>query len=183
MVNIVKPSVVKQDTDPFSEFINCYLSFEDDPFTPIEYPAPNDRRWRYGQYKAPASVTIYSQPNIRYVDDFALRRTDAYAHALLRYLPDVRPGWTAIELTLSTPIIGYVRNDCVSFRRSSGIYEYFLMLMNSALIVLGLSALILLYTMPHPNARTASEGAKPSRLERQVERLVTRLEMMFMPLE
>lgn len=183
MVNIVKPSVVKQDTDPFSDFINCYLSFEDDPFTPVEYPAPNDRRWRYGQYKAPTSVTIYTQPNIRYVDDFALRRTDDYAHALLRYLPDIRPGWTAIELTLSTPIIGYVRNDCVSFRRSSGIYEYFLMLMNSALIVLGLSALILLYTVPRPNSHAASEAMKPSRLERQVERLVTRLEMMFMPLE
>ncbi len=167
--------------DPFSDFINYYLNLGDEVFRPLEPPAPTDSRWHYGQYKADSGVKIYSQPNTRYECGYALRPTEHYAHALLRYLPDIRPGWTAIELTISNPLTGYVRNDSVRFRRTSGIYEYMLTFMVTAQIVMGLSVLIFLYAMPRPKAQTSV--SESSAIEQHVERFVARLEHVLQPLE
>ena len=170
-------------SDPFSEFINQHLYLGNEVFTPIDPPAPTDRRWHYGQYQAPDGAAVYSQPNIRYEYDYDLRPTKGYAHAMLRYLPDIRPGWTAIALSMGNPIVGYVRNDSASFRRSSGIYEYLLMLRNLALIVVGLSCLICLYAMPQVRARPSNMTFAPSSLEQRVERFVARLENGVFPLQ
>lgn len=167
--------------DPFADFITHYLDLGDEVFVPIEPPAPTDPRWHYGQYKATSAVNIYSQPNAYYGCGYALRPTEHYAHALLRYLPDIRPGWTAIELTISNPITGYVRNDLVGFRRSSGIYEYLLTFMVTAQIVMGLSVLIFLYAMPRPKAQTSL--SESSTIEQHVKRFVARLEHVLQPLE
>lgn len=170
--------------DPFSDFINHYLHLDDEVFIPIDPPAPTDPRWHYGQYKAASAVKIYSQPNTRYSSGYALHPTERYAHGLLRYLSDIRPGWTAVELTVGNPIIGYVRNDAVSFRRSSGIYEYLLTFMVSRLIVIGLSILIFLYAMPRPKAQTPrSVVSESSPIEQSIEHFVARLERVLQPLE
>jgi len=171
-------------SDPFSEFINQHLDMGDEVFIPVEYPAPTDQRWRYGQYQAASTVNIYSQPDIAYPYGYALRPTQGYAHALLRYLPDVRPGWTAIALMVGNPIIGYVQNDAVSFRRSSGIYEYLLMLMFSALIIVGLSVLIFLYAIPRTKARVSDAVLiESSPFEQRIEQFVARFETILLPLE
>jgi len=173
-----------QQSDPFEAFINQHLYLGDEVFIPIESPAPTDGRWHYGQYQASSTVTLYSQPNVRYSDGYALRPTNGFAHAMLRYLPDVRPGWTAIALTAGDPLLAYVRNDSANFRRSSGIYEYLLMFMISALIVMGLSVLIFLYTMPRPKTQSPqAELIKPSPFEERVEQFVARLEVALFPLE
>ncbi len=164
--------------DPFSDFINHYLNLGDDPFIPIEPPSPTDQRWHYGQYKAASAVRIYSQPNTDYKTGCGLRPTTHYAHALLRYLPDIQPGWTAVELTMGQPMVGYVRDESVSFRRSSGVYEYLITLAASAQIVIGLSVLIFLYAVP-----SKTSLSNPSRLEQHVERCVARLESVLQPLE
>ncbi len=177
----MKRAVDHSPVDPFSDFINHYLDLGDEVFRPIEPPTPTDPRWHYAQYKATSAVKIYSQPNVQYDCGYALRPTERYAHALLRYLPDVRPGWTAVELTISHPITGYVRNDSVGFRRTSGIYEYLLTFMVTAQIVMGLSVLIFLYAMPRPKAQTSV--ADSSVIEQQVERFVARLEHILQPLE
>ena len=171
-------------SDPFSEFINQHLDLGDEVFIPIEHPSPTDQRWRYGQYQAASTVNIYSQPDISYPYGYALRPTKGYAHALLRYLPDVRPGWTAITLMMGNPIIGYVQNDAASFRRSSGIYEYLLMFMTSALIVTGLSVLIFLYAIPKKKTRlTEAIPVESSSFGQRVEWFVARLEVVLLPLE
>lgn len=170
--------------DPFSDFINNYLDLDDEPFAPIESPVPTDTRWHYGQYKADEAVKIYSQPNTRYDSGYALRPSGRYAHALLRYLPDVRPGWTAIELSISQPITGYVRNESVNFRRSSGIYEYMMTFAVSAQIVMGLSVLIFLYAMPRAKVQPSNTVLNDSSaIEQYVERYVARLEHVLQPLE
>jgi hypothetical protein len=172
-----------QHPDPFSDFINHYLYLSDEAFTPIESPAPTDRRWHYGQYQADSTANIYSQPDMRYNSTYGLRPTNSYAHALLRYLPDIRPGWTAIALTLGNPIVGYVRNDSAHFRPSSGVYEYLLMLRNSALIVLGLSVLIFLYAIPQGKTHQSNRIVLSNPLEQRVERFVARLENDLFPLQ
>ena len=170
--------------DPFSDFINHHLHLGDEVFTPIEPPSPTDPRWHYGQYKAAAPVKIYTQPNVHYAFGYALRSTEGYVHALLRYLPDIRPGWTAVALTMGNPMIGYVRNESVSFRRSSGIYEYLLTFMVSGLIVIGLSVLIFLYAIPRPKPQTTHPVVSDSSaIEQQVEHFVARLERVLQPLE
>jgi hypothetical protein len=170
--------------DPFSDFINHYLNLDDEDFTPIEPPAPTDPRWHYGRYRAASAVKIYSQPNVYYDCGYALRPSERYAHALLRYLPDVRPGWTAVALSMGNPMIGYVRNEPVSFRRSSGIYEYMLTFAVSAQIVIGLSVLIFLYTMPRRKAHVTNPVvSESSAIEQYVERFVARLEHVLQPLE
>ncbi|MEP6985639.1 MAG: hypothetical protein ABI970_08575 [Chloroflexota bacterium] len=173
-----------QQPNPFAEFINQHLYLGDETFTPITPPAPTDPRWHYGKYKAPLTSTVYAQPDTRFDYGYSLRSTTGYAHAMLRYLPDIRPGWTAIQITIGNPMIGYVRNNDVSFRRSSGIYEYLLMLMNSALIVVGLSVLIFLYALPstktHP---TTMSSFQPTAIEQRVERFVARLEGSLLPLQ
>lgn len=166
--------------DPFADFINHHLHLGDEVFVPIEPPAPTHPRWHYGQYKAASAVKIYSQPNGAYECGYALHPTSGYTHALLRYLPDIRPGWTAVALTMGNPMIGYVRNESVSFRRSSGIYEYLMTFAVSAQIVIGLSLLIFLYAMPHAKVQRLSES---SSVEAYVERYVARLERVLQPLE
>jgi hypothetical protein len=180
----VKRASANPPVDPFSDFINHSLYLGDEVFTPIEAPAPTDPRWHYGQYKAASAVKIYSQPNVQYASRYALRPTEHYAHALLRYLPDIRPGWTAVALTMGNPIIGYVRSESASFRRSSGIYEYLLTLAVSAQIVIGLSVLIFLYAMPHPKTQPSNAVvSESSAIEQHVERFVARLEHVLQPLE
>ena len=173
-----------QHPDPFSEFINQHLYLGDEPFTPIVHPAPTDPRWHYGKYNALEAVSLYSQPDLLYANGYALRPTSGYAHALLRYLPDIRPGWTAIELSIGNPIVGYVRNEAVSFRPTSGMVEYMLMFMISALMVMGLSVLMFLYTLPQTKARASkSVLVESSPFEQRVERFVARLEVSLVPLE
>ncbi len=180
----MKRAVGHPPNDPFSDFINHYLNLDDEVFMPIEAPAPTDPRWHYGQYKATSAVKIYSQPNAQYECGYALRPTEHYAHALLRYLPDIRPGWTAVALTMGNPIIGYVRNESASFRRSSGIYEYMLTFMVSAQIIMGLSVLIFLYAIPHAkNQLSNNRVTESSSIEQYVERFVARLERVLQPLE
>lgn len=169
--------------DPFSSFINQHLYLGDEAFIPIDPPAPTDRRWHYGQYHAVDEALIYDQPDLHYVSNYALRPTKGYAHAMLRYLPDIRPGWTAIALSVGNPIVGYVRNDAASFRRSSGVYEYMLMLRNMALIVVGLSCLIFLYAIPQGKTQPSNVTFAPSSLEQRVERFVARLENGVFPLQ
>ena len=170
--------------DPFAEFINQNLYLGDEPFIPILHPAPTDTRWHYGQYHAPAAVSLYSQPDLLYAYGYALRPANGYAHALLRYLPDIRPGWTAIELSIGNPLIGYVRNETVNFRRTSGIYEYMLVFMISALMIMGLSVLMFLYTSPHSKSRVSkSLMLEPSPLEQRVECFVARLEVSLLLLQ
>ena len=170
--------------DPFAEFINQHLYLGDEVFTPITPPAPTDPRWHYGKYKAALKSTVYAQPDSRFDYGYSLRSTTNYAHAMLRYLPDIRPGWTAIQITIGNPMIGYVRNEDVSFRRSSGIYEYLLMLMNSALIVVGLSVLIFLYALPSGKLRpTRMSSFESTSIEQRVERFVARLEGSLLPLQ
>jgi hypothetical protein len=176
----VKRAADHLPVDPFSDFINHYLHLGDEAFVPIEPPTPIDPRWHYGQYKAASAVKIYSQPNVHYDCGYALRSTEHYADALLRYLPDIRPGWTAVALTISNPIIGYVRNESVMFRRSSGVYEYMLTFAVSAQIVIGLSVLIFLYAMSRPKVQRLSDS---SSIEGYVERFVARLERVLQPLE
>jgi len=173
-----------QQPDPFSEFINQHLNLGDEVFTPIELPAPTDPRWHYGKYQAVSTVKIYSQPDTHFPYGYVLRPTAGYAHAMLRYLPDVRPGWTAITLLVGNPIIGYVQNDAVNFRRSSGVYEYLLMFMTSALIVMGLSVLIFLYAVPKKKAEIPKPmPAETSTFGQRVEWFVARLEVILLPLE
>ena len=172
--------MTRADTDPFSEFINQHLYLSDEVFTPIESPPPTDRRWHYAKYQADSTVNIYSQPNIRYDSNYDLRPTKGYVHAMLRYLPDIRPGWTAIALSLGNPIIGYVRNESARFRPSSGVYEYLLMLMFSALIIVGLSVLIFLYAIPQSKAPKNFES---SWIEQHVEHFIARLETALLPLQ
>jgi hypothetical protein len=170
--------------DPFSDFINQHLHLGDETFTPIDLPAPTDRRWHYGQYQASSTVQIYSQPNTHFAYGYALRATNGYAHAMLRYLPDIRPGWTTIELTIGMPIVGYVRNDSVNFRRSSGVYEYLLMLMNSALIVVGLSVLIFAYAIPRSRVQLPNSVlVESSPFEQRIERFIGHLEAILLPLQ
>jgi hypothetical protein len=168
--------------DPFAEFINQHLYLGDDNFTPIIHPTPTDTRWHYGQYRASVPVSLYSQPNRLYAYDYALRPTNGYAHALLRYLSDIRPGWTAIELSIGNPLIGYVRNEAVTFRRTSGVYEYMLLFMISALMVVGLSVLMFLYTIPQNKMRASnSMMIESSPFVQCVERFVARLEVSLLP--
>ena len=176
--------MTRTDSDPFSEFINHHLYLSDEVFTPIETPAPTDRRWHYAKYQADSTVNIYSQPNIRYDSNYDLRPTNGYAHAMLRYLPDIRPGWTAIALSLGNPIVGYVRNGSAHFRPSSGVYEYLLMLMFSALIIMGLSVLIFLYAIPQSKvSKSTSAMPESSWIEQHVERFIARLETALLPLQ
>ena len=172
--------MTRTNSDPFSEFINQHLYLSDEVFRPIESPAPTDRRWLYAKYQADSTVNIYSQPNIRYDSNYDLRPTKGYAHAMLRYLPDIRPGWSAIALSLGNPIVGYVRNESAHFRPSSGVYEYLLMLMFSALIIMGLSVLIFLYAIPQTDAPKNSES---SWIEQRVEHFIVRLENSLFPLQ
>jgi hypothetical protein len=172
-----------QQADPFSEFINHQLYLNDEPFTPIDHPAPIDPRWHYGKYRALEAATVYSQPNSLFAYQYALRPTNGYAHALLRYLPDIRPGWTAIELSIGNPLIGYVRNEAVNFHPTNGIVEYLLMLQNSALIILGLSVLIFLYAIPQDKTHRSNTLVESYPLERRIESFVARLENDLFPLQ
>ena len=170
--------------DLFAEFINQHLYLGDETFTPIDHPTPTDARWHYGQYQADETVSIYSQPDLLFTDVYTLRPTNGYAHALLRYLPDVRPGWTAIELTIGNPIVGYVRNDEISFRQRSGIYEYLLMFMISTLMIMGLSVLMLLYTISQRKTQSANGASvELSPFEQRIEGFVARLETALLPLQ
>jgi hypothetical protein len=77
-----------------------------------------------------------------------------------------------------------VRADSANFRSSSGIYEYLLMLMNSALIIMGLSVLIFSYAIPRNKARVSDTVLiESSPFEQRVERFVARLENDVFPLQ
>lgn len=170
---------IDKHPDPFAEFINHDLYWGDEVFIPIEPPAPTDPRWHYVRYQAASPVRLYSQPDTHFAYNVALRPTRGYAHAMMRGLPDVRPGWSAVTLMMGEPVTAYVRNASVSFRRSTGIYEYFLMFVIFVLIILGLSAQILLYAL----SRRKTDSPDTISLAQRVETFVTRLEMALYPIQ
>ncbi len=84
------------------------------PFPPrLPLPLANDRRWQYGLFSVKGDLEIhYSQP---YMAMRVLVIADANRrfNRLVRFIPNIAPGWAAFEIHTSREVRGFVRQTDV----------------------------------------------------------------------
>ena len=88
----------------------------------ISFPEPDDARWIEGVYRALFGFSIYAEPDI-------LSKCINLSHSFrqwdrrVRYIPEIVPGWSAVQLSRSRrshPLKGYVRSSDVKLVPQTG---------------------------------------------------------------
>ena len=79
---------------------------------PVTLPPLTDPRWQHGVYTASQAVAAFQQPDLRSDLIFFLPPHLQKPRPLLRYLPEVMPGWTAVHVSSST---GFVLSSAIRF--------------------------------------------------------------------
>jgi|GEM_PF-1203819 hypothetical protein len=101
------------------------------PGAPPRNPMPtaDDRRWISGYYKVRTDLEIFQ--TLPFMTSRVLIVTDANRrwNKRVRYIPNVAPGWAAIELRASRPIRGYVRTSEVRFISAAKVPRWSKMMM------------------------------------------------------
>ncbi len=83
----------------------------------LPFPSLDDSRWRRGTFEVVKDLRVHKTPTFApspfgtSTNVMVFANAYRYANKRLRYIPDIFPGWSAVQLMWEKPVIGYVNHN------------------------------------------------------------------------
>jgi hypothetical protein len=83
----------------------------------LPFPSLDDSRWRRGTFEVVKDLRVHKTPTFApspfgtSSNVMVFANAYRYANKRLRYIPDIFPGWSAVQLMWEKPVIGYVNHN------------------------------------------------------------------------
>ena len=99
----------------------------------LPFPSLDDPRWRRGTFEVAKDLRVHKTPTFApspfgsSSNVMVFANAYRYANKRLRYIPDIFPGWSAVQLMWEKPVIGYVNHNEVRLMPSApGLKEHWM---------------------------------------------------------
>jgi hypothetical protein len=148
------------------------------------FPSLDDSRWRRGTFEVVKDLRVHKTPTFApspfgsSSNVMVFANAYRYANKRLRYIPDIFPGWSAVQLLWEKPVIGYVNHNEVRLMPSAPkLKEYWteiLLIVGVCLLLLVIGSIALVEN-ERARARIESLQAEIAALNARIEALEDQL--------
>jgi hypothetical protein len=146
----------------------------------LPFPSLDDSRWRRGTFEVVKDLRVHKTPTFApspfgsSSNVMVFANAYRYANKRLRYIPDIFPGWSAVQLMWEKPVIGYVNHNEVRLMPSAPkLKEHWM----DILLIIGVCLLLLVIGNIAPLQNERTRGQIES-LQAEIATLNARIEAL-----